>query len=236
MSMNLTLEDNLLKGSDLKIKCEDKKYRIISIYDIANKESQIISDRYKLKSLKLISEDSLKVVDWSKVPVDTEVYVTYEDDILKNIWYSRHFAKYEHGRIYVWDEGYTSFTTEKCYSYQYTILASDDSQEDVKQKEELKSEDMYIKTLMATVNTLNNNIRDLYLESICKEEIIKELKDRLEVGKETSKIEDENNKRFIISIIRLLEDKGLHKLTSTEANILMKFRSSLNAYIEDNRG
>ena len=46
-------------------------------------------------------------VDWSKVPVDAKVLVkNYEI----SSWVKRHFAKYENGKVYTFDNGSTSFT------------------------------------------------------------------------------------------------------------------------------
>ena len=47
-----------------------------------------------------------EVVDWSKVTVDTNVMVS--DDGKE--WSRRHFAKYEDGKVYCFNDGYTSFT------------------------------------------------------------------------------------------------------------------------------
>ena len=47
-----------------------------------------------------------EVIDWSKVPVDTKVLVS--DDGKE--WIRRHFAKYEDGKVYCFNDGYTSFT------------------------------------------------------------------------------------------------------------------------------
>ncbi|MCU7379732.1 hypothetical protein OBO34_15405 [Clostridiales Family XIII bacterium ASD5510] len=45
--------------------------------------------------------------DWSKVAVDTPVFVkNHEDDI----WFRRYFAKYENGEIYTFDCGGTSWS------------------------------------------------------------------------------------------------------------------------------
>ena len=55
-------------------------------------------------------ENTLKV-DWSKVPVDTPIWVWedgYEDSKVK-----RHFAKFEDGKIYVWNDGKTSWTVKE---------------------------------------------------------------------------------------------------------------------------
>lgn len=45
-------------------------------------------------------------VDWSKIPVDTPIYVR---DYERNEWVPRHFAKYEDGEVYAW-RGMTTFT------------------------------------------------------------------------------------------------------------------------------
>ena len=45
--------------------------------------------------------------DWSKVEVDTPILVrNYE----YGEWFKRHFAEYKNGKVYTWDNGYTSWT------------------------------------------------------------------------------------------------------------------------------
>lgn len=53
-------------------------------------------------------------VDWSKVPVDTPVYVRDRED---QDWKPRYFAKYEGGLVYVWDGGTTSWSTNGSTMY-----------------------------------------------------------------------------------------------------------------------
>lgn len=48
-------------------------------------------------------------VDWSKVPVDTKIYVK---DAQEDKWCKRHFAKYEEGKIFTWYYGRTSWSAE----------------------------------------------------------------------------------------------------------------------------
>ena len=48
-------------------------------------------------------------VDWSKVPVDTKVYVKDNFHVSGK---QRHFARYENGKIYTWDYGRTSWSAE----------------------------------------------------------------------------------------------------------------------------
>lgn len=77
------------------------------------------SDNYKdiltHYSLNEIAElDFEEVIDWSKVPVDTPVIVTYNGK-----QYKRHFAKYEDGKVYTWNNGLTSFTVDSKEDYSY---------------------------------------------------------------------------------------------------------------------
>lgn len=48
-----------------------------------------------------------KPVDWSKVKVDTKIFVK---DFENSCWYERHFAKFENGKVFSWKNGTTSFT------------------------------------------------------------------------------------------------------------------------------
>lgn len=67
-------------------------------------------------------------IDWSKVAIDTPVLVRdYEDEV----WYKRHFAKYENGKVYVWDRGCTSWTAakEKILPWNFAKLAEEGEQE-----------------------------------------------------------------------------------------------------------
>jgi len=55
--------------------------------------------------------------DWSKVEVDTKVLVR---DATYASWTYSHFAKYQNGHVYVWEEGRTSFsvyTNDDCTYY-----------------------------------------------------------------------------------------------------------------------
>lgn len=53
-------------------------------------------------------EQELGIVDWSKVPVDTPVIVWNNDSTIQS---NRHFAKYEHGFVWTYAKGKTSWTT-----------------------------------------------------------------------------------------------------------------------------
>lgn len=76
-----------------------------------------------------LQSEHVEQVDWSKVKVDTPIYVRdCETDSNGNekTWVPRHFAKFENGTVYVWDDGGTSFTVkseDSCSSWNYAKLA-----------------------------------------------------------------------------------------------------------------
>lgn len=49
-------------------------------------------------------------VDWSKVPVDTKVFVRDSDS---EPWAPRYFAKFKDGKIFTWTNGATSFSRNR---------------------------------------------------------------------------------------------------------------------------
>lgn len=60
------------------------------------------------------------VVDWSKVKIDTPIYVKAHWD---DEWIPRYFAEYLDGEIYAWNDGKTSFTTTAGIPWNYAKLA-----------------------------------------------------------------------------------------------------------------
>ena len=48
-------------------------------------------------------------VDWSKVAVDTPIFVR---DSKGSVWRNRYFAKYENGKVYTWLGGATSWSVD----------------------------------------------------------------------------------------------------------------------------
>lgn len=73
---------------------------------------------YPEKAIELVMSYEPKV-DWTKVPVDTKVLVS---NCKKGNWIKRHFAKYEDGKIYAYDDGKSSFTTDVIFSWNYGKL------------------------------------------------------------------------------------------------------------------
>ena len=77
----------------------------------------------------LFSEYKEPEVDWSKVEVDTPILVRNTE---KEEWQKRHFAKYEDGKVYTWDDGMTSWTAngeeDDITSWDYAKLAESEEQ------------------------------------------------------------------------------------------------------------
>ena len=82
-----------------------------------------------------LQSEYVEQVDWSKVKVDTPIYVRCSDD---EKWVPRYFAKFEDGRVYAWSDGTTSFTTpiDSAVDWEYAKLA--ESEETVWQRSELQ--------------------------------------------------------------------------------------------------
>ena len=55
----------------------------------------------------IVKMEFREVIDWSKVPVDTPIWVRDNEEL---DWFPRHFAKYENGIVYTWASGKTSHT------------------------------------------------------------------------------------------------------------------------------
>ena len=66
-------------------------------------------------------------IDWSKVPVDTPILVKNNHD---DEWFHRHFAKFEDGVVYAWDDGKTSWSLLSLgkVDWKYAKLAEESEQ------------------------------------------------------------------------------------------------------------
>ena len=76
-----------------------------------------------LQMLWLLEEYEEPETDWSKVEVDTPILVRTVEGAE---WFKRHFAKYEDGRVFVWNNGKTSWTApddELMTDWNYAKLA-----------------------------------------------------------------------------------------------------------------
>lgn len=65
--------------------------------------------------------------DWSKVEVDTPILVRNSED---EVWIRRHFAKYENGEVYAWDNGYTRWTASDMAVWKYANLADGEEEKE----------------------------------------------------------------------------------------------------------
>lgn len=81
------------------------------------------SDCRTLQILWLDEEYEEPEVDWSNVPVDTLIRVK-ENKI--DEWVLRYFAKYKDGKIYAWDYGCTSKTTDCVAIWRYGEIVTED--------------------------------------------------------------------------------------------------------------
>ena len=76
------------------------------------------SNTFPCKNARLVwlqaEADGEPKVDWSKVPMDTPVWVRDRED---QDWKPRYFAKYEGGLVYAWDGGTTSWSTNGSTMY-----------------------------------------------------------------------------------------------------------------------
>lgn len=78
-----------------------------------------------------LEEEYEPKVDWSKVAVDTKVYVRDREE---DEWMPRYFSEFKDGRVYVWMDGTTSFTRYVIpngpgkISYIYTKLAEEEEE------------------------------------------------------------------------------------------------------------
>ena len=65
----------------------------------------------------------LGIADWSKVEVDTPIFVRNR---IEDVWKCRYFAKYEDGKVYTWCGGRTSWSNVISYepvNWNYAELA-----------------------------------------------------------------------------------------------------------------
>lgn len=84
--------------------------------------SEKICKPYKMARTDWFAEKHQEV-DWTKVKVDTPIYVSNTRD--RN-WRPRYFAKFENGKVYAFLHGTTSWSVEDIdysYSWRYAKLA-----------------------------------------------------------------------------------------------------------------
>ena len=75
------------------------------------------------RTIWLLEEYKEPETDWSKVEADTPILVReYEHEN----WVRRYFAKYEGGKVYVWNNGRTSWTEKFMTPWKFAKLAENE--------------------------------------------------------------------------------------------------------------
>lgn len=99
-----------MAAKDIKITV-DKKGRLSDCFAINCKDCAWSScDQCRKKFREWLEQEYVEPpVDWSKVAVDTKVYVRYFDS---EPWKPRYFARFEDGKILAWNYGATSFSAD----------------------------------------------------------------------------------------------------------------------------
>ena len=107
-------------NDDLSRKTSDE-IKITKIYDLSEYESMSLEFSTEHRELLWSIEDK---IDWNKVEVDTKVLVR---DRPYNEWLKRHFAKYEDGKVYVFNDGRTSWSSRGITHWEETKLWEDNN-------------------------------------------------------------------------------------------------------------
>ena len=94
---------------------------ITKIYDLSEYAHMSLEFSTENRDLLWNVEDE---VDWDEVEVDTKVLVR---DRPYNEWLKRHFAKYENGKVYVFNDGRTSWNNEGITHWEETKLWEDNN-------------------------------------------------------------------------------------------------------------
>lgn len=93
--------------------------RIRSVYDCEAYRNMTDDRIMLLTTLWLDEEYQEPEVDWSKVKVDTPILVSTNGQD----WIHRHFAECRDGRVYAFDDGATSWTSNEKIAWLYAKLA-----------------------------------------------------------------------------------------------------------------
>lgn len=84
---------------------------------------KVASTCFEKKNQVIDIAEYLGIVDWSKVEVDTPIFVRNR---IEDVWKCRYFAKYEDGKVYTWCGGRTSWSNVISYepvNWNYAELA-----------------------------------------------------------------------------------------------------------------
>lgn len=84
---------------------------------------KVASTCFEKKNQVIDIAEYLGIIDWSKVEVDTPIFVRNR---IEDVWKCRYFAKYEDGKVYTWCGGRTSWSNVIAYdpvNWEYAELA-----------------------------------------------------------------------------------------------------------------
>ena len=112
---------NLKNFNNYLINCLFDEIEITKVYDLNEYAFSSLEFSTENRDLLWSIEDK---VDWNKVEVDTKVLVR---DRPYNEWLKRHFAKYEDGKVYVFNDGRTSWSSRGITHWEETKLWEDNN-------------------------------------------------------------------------------------------------------------
>lgn len=97
------------------------------VYDLERtSDGLVIGDIYYTS--KILSMDfTIESIDWENISVDTKILVSIDGEK----WNKRYFAKYVNGKVYVWDYGATSFSSNHCTKWAYAKLYEEEEEEEI---------------------------------------------------------------------------------------------------------
>lgn len=126
----------ILKKENVGKLCSDgsKTYEVIKtqyndeeVYDLERtNDGLLIGDIYYTS--KILSMDfTIESIDWENISVDTKILVSVDGEE----WHRRYFAKYINGKVYAWDYGATSFSSNHCARWAYAKLYEGEEEEEI---------------------------------------------------------------------------------------------------------
>lgn len=71
-----------------------------------------------------MKKDNEAKINWNDVKIDTKIYMRLSE---KDAWERGHFARFENGRVLVFQGGRTSWTTNKVTEWKYAKLSNEDN-------------------------------------------------------------------------------------------------------------
>ena len=83
-----------------------KKGLFTEEFDFCKEEKSLTGNYYASQLIRMEFEEFM---DWSKIPVDTKVLVSKDNEV----WFKRYFAKYKDDKVYCFRNGSTSFSADE---------------------------------------------------------------------------------------------------------------------------